>query len=310
MINYKYIIVTGISGFVGKNFINKLLDKKKYKYLFIYNKNKPKLNKFIGLNYSLIKLDLTKKKDYKKLPNNGVYIFYHFAANPNTFLKDNSMNEQFYTNTTMSMNIAEYCKKTEVKNLFFASSVYVYSGTNTKKKFSINDNTYPTEILGASKLSSELILKSWSNFIKTKIIILRFFTIYGKDANPNQFIPRTIKKIIKAKNSITFFSNSIERDFIHIDDVTKIISDLSSNLNKIKNNYTIFNIGNGKKIKILFVIKYLIKLIKPELKLTLIKEKKKLIGDNNHCADISELKKIINYKQSISIESGLDKFKK
>ena len=28
MINYKYIIVTGISGFVGKNFINKLLDKK------------------------------------------------------------------------------------------------------------------------------------------------------------------------------------------------------------------------------------------------------------------------------------------
>ena len=92
------------------------------------------------------------------------------------------------------------------------------------KKFSINDNTYPTEILGASKLSSELILKSWSNFIKTKIIISHF-TIYGKDANPNQFIPRTIKKIIKAK-LITFFSNSIERDFIHIDDVTKIISDL------------------------------------------------------------------------------------
>ena len=306
MTNVEYIIVTGASGFVGRNLINKLSYTKNKKFIFIYKSKKPIIFNKKLKNYILLKLDLTKKNNFKMLPKNNVTFFYHLAADPKTFLSKDFINSQFTTNTMMAMNIAEYCDSTNVKYLFFASSVYVYSGIN-KKKYKISDKTYPQEILGTSKLSSELILKSWSAFINTKIIILRFFTIYGQGANKNQFIPSTVQKIKNSKISITFIKNSITRDFIHIFDVIEIILKLSKKIESFKDKFIILNIGNGKKIKVLSVIKYLLKIINPQLKIKLLAQKRKTIGDNSHCADISELKKIIDYEPKISIQDGLKK---
>ena len=167
-----------------------------------------------------------------------------------------------------------------------------------------NQKIYPQEILGSSKLSSELILNSWNAHIKTKILIMRFFTIYGPGANPNQFIPKTIKKISKAKKNINFINNEICRDFIHIDDVINIVFLLTKNLPKIKDKLSIFNVGNGKNIKVTFIIKSLVKLINPKLNLKLIRSSGKIPGDQSHCANINKIKNL-GYRQSISIRSGL-----
>ena len=276
---------------------------KNYKFILLYLLNKPKVNFDKKINIKILKLDLTKADNFKKLPFKNVESFYHFASDPNTFVSNDKFNSQFYINTIMTMNIVDYCNTSNVRNLFFASSVYVYSGS-AKKKFKENDHLYPEEILGSSKLSSELILKAWSQSLKTKIIIMRFFTVYGKNANLSQFIPRTIKKIENAKKNISFLDNNISRDFIHIDDVTDIILRITHNLHKINDKFFIINIGNGKKIKILFIIKTLVSLINPKLKLNLIPQKNLAKGDHNHCADITKLKNL-GYKQSVSIKDGL-----
>lgn len=302
----KYIIVTGASGFIGKNLINKFISRNDTKYIFIYRTKRPVLTNNNLKNFVFLKLDLTKKKNFNKLPKKRVSIIYHLAAEPNTFAKYDSIDSQFSSNTKMAMNIANYCKETKVKYLFFSSSVYVYSGTD-KKKFKINDRTYPKEILGTSKLSSELIFNSFSSFMATKIIILRFFTIYGPGANPSQFIPTVIRKIKNSKKSITFYKNSISRDFIYISDIINILLLLQQKLSKIEKNYTILNIGSGRKTRVLFVIKYLLKIIKPKIKTNFVSQNKKIAGDNSHCADISDLIKIINYKPKVLIRDGLKK---
>lgn len=297
-----YIIFSGSNGFVAKNFLNNYSFNKKYKYVFIYRKKKPTIN-IKNIDYQLLKIDLKENKNLKKLPKKNVKIFYHFAANPDTFLSKSKFDYQFHDNTKMVMNICKYCDTASVKNLFFSSSVYVYSGSSNKE-FYENQETYPQEILGSSKLSSELILNSWSAHIKTKILIMRFFTIYGPGANPNQFIPKSIKKIYKAKKNVYFINNEICRDFIHIDDVINILNLLTKKLPKIKDKFSIFNVGNGKKIKITFIIKSLVKLINPKLNLNLINSSKQIQGDHSHCANINKIKKL-GYRQSISISSGL-----
>ena len=302
MTTKEYIIFTGSNGFIATNLIKNYPFKKSHRYIFVYRNNKPKLY-LKNIDYKLLKIDLRDISNFKKLPSKGVKIFYHFAANPDTFISLSQFNNQFYDNTKMIMNICKYCSKANVKNLFFSSSVYVYSGSKYKE-FYENQETYPQEILGSSKLSSELILNSWNAHIKTKILIMRFFTIYGPGANPNQFIPKSIKKINKAKKNVNFINNEICRDFIHIDDVVNILILLTKNLPKIKDKLSIFNVGNGKKIKITFIIKSLVHLINPKLNLKLINSNKQIQGDHSHCANIDKIKKL-GYRQSISIRSGL-----
>ena len=192
--------------------INKFVSKSDTKYIFIYRNKKPVLTNSNLKNFIFLKLDLTKKRNFNKLPKNRVSIIYHLAAEPNTFAKYDSIESQFSSNTKMAMNIAKYCKEANVKYLFFASSVYVYSGTE-KGSFKTNDRIYPKEILGTSKLSSELIFNSISSFMNTKIIILRFFTIYGPGANPNQFIPSVIKKK-KAQKKLLLFSKILYQEIL------------------------------------------------------------------------------------------------
>lgn len=298
----EYIIFSGSNGFVATNLIKNYPFKKNHKYIFTYRNNKPKLD-LKNIDYKILKIDLRDINNFKKLPSKGINIFYHFAANPDTFLSKSKFDDQFHDNTQMAMNICKYCSQANVKNLFFSSSVYVYSGSNSKQ-FYENQKIYPQEILGSSKLSSELILNSWNAHIKTKILIMRFFTIYGPGANPNQFIPKTIKKISKAKKNINFINNEICRDFIHIDDVINIVFLLTKNLPKIKDKLSIFNVGNGKNIKVTFIIKSLVKLINPKLNLKLIRSSGKIPGDQSHCANINKIKNL-GYRQSISIRSGL-----
>ena len=192
------------SGFIGKNLINKFVSKRTK--IFIYRNKKPVLTNSNLKNFIFLKLDLTKKRNFNKLPKNRVSIIYHLAAEPNTFAKYDSIESQFSSNTKMAMNIAKYCKEANVKYLFFASSVYVYSGTE-KGSFKTNDRIYPKEILGTSKLSSELIFNSISS-LHTKIIILRFFTI---NLNPNQFIPSVIKN--KSSKNYYFFQKFLIKRF-------------------------------------------------------------------------------------------------
>lgn len=299
----KFIIVTGSNGFIARNFIKKLSPSKNIKYIFTYHDNRPDDLNLKKFDYKILKLDLTKKTDFNKLPKNDIKFFFHFAASPNTFVKERFYSYQFKINTLMTINIAEFCSRNSVEYLFFSSSVYVYSGT-PGIKFKEDDKIYPTEILGASKFSSELILKSWASSLSTKILILRFFTVYGDNANKNQIIPKIINKISKSKKEITFFKNEISRDFIHISDTVKIIFLIKNNLKRFEGNFNIFNIGNGKGILLQYIIKYLINLLNPNLEVNLINQNDFLKGDTSHCADITKIKEL-GYKQTITIEDGL-----
>ena len=83
---------------------------------------------------------------------------------------------------------------------------------------------------------------------------MRFFTVYGPWGRPDMSIFKFVKNIRKGKViQIYNYGNHI-RDFTYIDDVVNGITKI---LNKRNNGVKVFNIGNNKKVKLMYIVRKL-----------------------------------------------------
>ena len=160
---------------------------------------------------------------------------------------------QIHKNTTIVKNIIEFCKKCKARRIFFISSSSVYSNKNLLP-FHENQNIKPDNSLGTSKYSSEKILKKAFHKLKTKVVILRVFTVYGNNMRKKQFLYQAIKKFKSNKKTLTFWNKDTLRNFVHLDDLTNILI----NLSRIETpKFTIYNIASNKSHKIETIIDHL-----------------------------------------------------
>ena len=245
------ILVTGSSGFVGKNLCNHL--HKKNNVTGIFNKNK---NNLIS---NTIKLDLCKnlkisylKKIFKNQKINTIVHLAGYSANKKN-VKDLKLFENNIKITNNMIKVVEVIKPNTFINF---SSMSIYPDTNgifdEQHKFLSKLNT--DFLYGFSKYCSEIL---FDNFLdkskKINLIHLRVAQIYGKGMNQNRIIP-IMKKELKSKNSITVFGNGLRiSNFIHID---KLISYMDFIL--AKNLKGVYNIGD-QNISYLNLAKKIIK---------------------------------------------------
>ncbi len=211
------------SGYLSKELLNEIpnsqiLDAKTFikKIKFINNSNK-KINLIINSFYSSRKL--------KNLYSYKVF---------------------FEKSLFEIADILDKINPKKIKKILYTSSSSVYGSINNKiKVFDIN-NRY---IYSSTKLSCEMLLKNFSNKSKIDLDICRVFNLYGK--NDNFSIISKLKSVLKNKNEkITIYNNGNSiRDFIHVNDVSKIYKKLL-----LKKGSEIIDIGSGKGLRIIDLI--------------------------------------------------------
>jgi len=110
----------------------------------------------------------------------------------------------------------------------------------------------PTSVYGATKLAQENILTSWCAGFDIPLSILRLQNVYGEGQSPfNSYtgIINVFHRLAKAGTAIPVYEDGmIGRDFIHVDDVTRIMANILADAGH-KNHK--FDIGTGKEITIL-----------------------------------------------------------
>ena len=241
----KKIVINGYNSFIANRFYKKY--KKKYKII----RYKENINNFH-------KLKLFTKK------NNFDY-FIHFAALSRLKCETNHK-KCVKTNYLSLKKIINHFKSLKIKpNFIFISSSHVYA--NSKKKLKENFKKKPNNLYGKLKLDCE-------NFIKKnykQYCILRLFNVFGKDQPENFFIPDMKKKIIN-KDQIQL--NKSVRDFIHVNDVIKIIEFFVKR--KLNGEY---NVGSGKGIFLTSIVKMISLKIKTKTKIINTKKSDKLIAN-------------------------------
>jgi nucleoside-diphosphate-sugar epimerase len=302
----KNILVTGGTGFIGSNIVNRLvnkgynvsvLDNNQRGFSSRLRKNIKKIKVYIG--------DIRDKKIVSQACKN-IHTVVHLAyVNGTKF---------FYQKPDLildiairgMLNISDACKEKKVKDFILFSSSEVYSNpdiipTSENISLKIPDINNPRYSYGGGKICCELILKyMFKNFFRRSMII-RPHNVYGPDMGNEHFFPEIIKKIIllsKNRQLMIQGSGNETRSFVHIND---FLEGFELVLKKGKNN-EIYNIGTESEFKIIEVIKKMQKIIGKKNKI--IPGQIRSGSPLRRCPSIEKIKKL-GYKPKIDIEKGL-----
>ena len=326
-------LITGAAGFIGSALVNKLLDNNQdvvgidnlndyydpfLKKSRIENINKS-LKKKSSWNFIEASLgdfntleDIFKKYEPKIVINLAAQAGVRYSlVNPKSYIDSNLVGFS---------NILELCRNYEIKNFIYASSSSVY-GANKKMPFSEHDQVnHPISLYAATKKANELMAHTYSHLYEIPSTGLRFFTVYGPWGRPDMAPILFANAIMNRKPIKVFNYGEMERDFTFIDDIVEGIRRCSMkpatkdpkfdlyNPDASTSNapHRIFNIGNGKPVKLL----YFIQLLEKEFGIEAIKDYRP-IQPGDVQATFSSTKKLqewINYSPETSIEEGVKKF--
>lgn len=239
------ILLTGASGFFGKEIYKKL--KKKYKIL---TPNSKKLNL------------LNKKSISQYLKKRKIDIIINSAWIINSTVEINRIrSDNYFKNIKMGYNLATLSKKFLIKNFLNISSINVYK--SQKKKLSeknlLKSKLYQTnEPEGLAKL---FLIKKFKKIInkETQYKNLIFSNIYGFNKKKKNLL--LIDKLfhnyyLKNKHKIIIFKkNKIKIDLIYINDAVSAVEFFLKKLIEKKLNDDFINIGSGRGYKINDIIK-------------------------------------------------------
>ena len=189
-----------------------------------------------------------------------------------------------------------------------ASSSSVY-GNNKKTPFSETDPVdNPISPYAATKKTNELQAYTYHHLFGLKIIMLRFFTVYGPRQRPDLAIHKFMK-LIKQGKPIPFYGDgSTARDYTYIDD---IVQGVLSSLNYLESHssvYEIINLGNNKPVN----LNDMVRTIEKTLNLESILDKLPMQqGDVEITyADISKAERLLGYKVKTPFSIGIVNFSK
>lgn len=191
----KTLMITGASGFIGSNFIERYKDK-----------------------YNIIPVDLLKIKP-EEIDFRGVDTVLHLAALVHQ-MKGAPREKYFEVNTELTRRVAEEAKKQGVRHFVFYSTVkvYGYDGDLYNHTMILNEKSEckpMNDPYGESKWEAEKILRRLedNNF---KIGIIRPPMVYGKGVKGNM---ESLIKLVKMLPILPFNYDKNRRSLVNIENL-------------------------------------------------------------------------------------------
>ena len=287
----KKILLTGSSGFIGRNLTTYLLEKKYQVYAILTNKKRNRLDssklkkKYKNFNPIFIN-DIKEIK--KKISNINTSIIINLASKylrSHDFLK---MIDLIKSNILFTTSVLEAFPKNKLKKYINLSSVMIHKNS---------EEYHPQNLYAATKKSFLDILKFYqisNNNIKFYNLFLH--DIYGENDYRDKII-HTILKNHKINKNVTISSRKLALNLLNVRDVNQAIN-LIINKNIISGDYIV---KSKNFTNIVNLIKKANKSIKKKIKLKILNNKiEKKIK--------KKIKILPHWKQKFTIEKDLIKY--
>lgn len=166
----------------------------------------------------------------------------------------------------------------------------------------------PNSLYAFSKYTQEKMLETMCPALGIDYTIFRFQNVYGVGQslkNPYTGILSIFSTLMLENKPINIFEDGLEsRDFINVIDVA---SGVIKSLEKIESNSQIINLGSGIGTTVIEIANILKKKYRSESVIHVTGDFR--LGDIAHnIADISKSRELLDFKQTVSLEDGLESF--
>ncbi|HEY0221709.1 MAG TPA: NAD-dependent epimerase/dehydratase family protein [Lactovum miscens] len=296
------ILVTGGSGFIGKNLIKSLAQNKSNRILNFDKFSSPEIEDLS--NVTFLKGDFNIDYNIDKVVTN-IDVLYHLISTsvPSTA---GSLQHEIIQNLLPSINLFQSAVNAKVKKIVFLSSGgTVYGDDSQGNPHHEDDKNLPINTYGLQKLYIEQSLEYITRNTETKYSIIRLSNPYGPGQNPNAPIGLVTKLVYQSINDLpihVFGDGGNVRDYIFIDDAIKGIEKIVSSGEE----NTIYNLGNGQGFSINDVISEIQKVT--DKKLNIVMEPDRGIDVRVSILDIEKYRQIKEV-ESTSLFEGIKKTK-
>ncbi|MBE8233259.1 MAG: NAD(P)-dependent oxidoreductase [Endozoicomonadaceae bacterium] len=226
----KNILVTGASGFIGKNLCDFLSEQS-----------------YIVKRLTSSDGDITEKSTLSSIKD--VDFVFHLAGK--TYVPDswNKPTEFHRVNILGTSNVLEFCRINNIPLIYV--SAYIY-GIPEQLPVSENALIRPSNPYALSKYFAEELCKFYSKNFDSEITIVRPFNIYGPGQKSDFLIPTVVRQAVKG-NSIEIKDIKPKRDYLYIDDLVLALLKAMNNMNGLN----IYNLGSGYSLSIKEIINVL-----------------------------------------------------
>ena len=299
------LLVTGGYGFIGSNFILKLLEKhQEYKIMNVdaeLNGSNPKnLSKIENnKNYEFVKGNITDYKLMKKLISK-CDIVVNFAAESFVDRSINDASPFLVSNILGTHTILDIITK-EKKKMIQISTDEVF-GSLENESATEETKFNPTNPYAATKASAELLVNSYFTTYNSNVIITRCTNNYGPRQFPEKLIPKTILLADQNKKIPIYGSGTNIRDWIFVDDHCNAIFDILIN-GKSGESY---NISASNEINNITIVKKILSLMnKSEDLIEFVEDRPG--HDFRYSMDSQKTKKELNWQTKVNFEEGIKK---
>jgi UDP-glucose 4-epimerase len=307
LLNNKKIIVTGGAGFLGSHLVDKLVGLGA-KVFVIDNLSFGK-ETYINKKAYFVKADV---RDYNAIKTviKDADLVYHLAAVATT--KESAMGwkdplTDYEVNAIGTLNIFRAIVDLDIDPIVvYTSSAAVY-GNPKYLPIDEDDPTDPISPYGVSKLAGEKYAQAYHQQYGVKSIILRIFNTYGP-RQPRYVMLDLLRKIKENPFELEVLGTGEQiRDYCYISDVVDaliLVAETNASIGET------FNVASGISVSIKELVERILEVLDLKGKTKVYFTGKSWKGDiDKLVADISKIRKKIQFKPKINLNEGLIKLK-
>lgn len=299
------ILVTGGLGFIGSNFIIKLLQKENDFEVVnvdaeLFGSNQHNLDEIKNSDrYEFVKGNITNKNLMNELISKCDSVV-NFAAETFVDRSINDANPFLVSNIRGAFTILDIITK-QKKRMIQISTDEVFGSLSTG---SANEQSKfnPSSPYAATKAAAELLIKSFSVTYDSDVVITRCTNNYGPRQFPEKLIPKTIILAKQGRNIPIYGNGKNLRDWIFVDEHCDAVYEI---LMKGKSGQA-YNISANNEISNVQIVNKILEIMDKSNDLIEFVEDRPG-HDQRYSLDSSKIKNELEWSTKINFEEGIRK---
>ena len=308
-------LITGVAGFIGSNWLEKLLQLKQTvigidNFSTGHNKNLEDVRLLISdkqwKKFKFIEGDIANFENCNKVCNKIDYVLHQAALGsvPRSIQDPISSN---LSNVTGFLNMLTAAKDANVLNFVYAASSSTYGDhPDLPKKEHLIGN--PLSPYAVTKYVNELYASVFFFTYGINTIGLRYFNVFGRRQDPKgsyaAVIPKWVDAFIDGKEVVVNGDGSTSRDFCYIDNVVQANILAATTDNKFAYNQ-VYNIAVGNRTSLLELTELIKKSLPQDSSSEILFHDFRIEDVKHSQADISKAKKLLGYDPKFNVEAGI-----